>query len=130
MVRRRSSPDPLATVDELRWLVVRDRCSRALYWVELPPKANLRVALEGERARLVADGAREARQSHRALILAVAVVRVQGVRVPHGEAINNNTTKRVEFGLIVLMTAASWRSVLCTRFKLFRTHPACAPAPR
>jgi hypothetical protein len=52
MARRRSSPDPLATVEELRWLVVRGRCRRALRWVELPPKANLRAALEAERARL------------------------------------------------------------------------------
>ncbi len=56
MARRRTSPDPLATADERRWLVVRDICSRPLRHVQLRPNADLRAALEVERRSMIADG--------------------------------------------------------------------------
>ncbi len=39
-----------------RWLVVRDRCSRPLRFTQLAPGADLKAALAGERARLIAEG--------------------------------------------------------------------------
>jgi hypothetical protein len=56
MVRRRRSIDALATVDELRWLVVRDRLSRLMEFRVLAPRADLRAAMDAERARRVANG--------------------------------------------------------------------------
>jgi hypothetical protein len=56
MVRRRRSIDALATVDELRWLVVRDRLSRPIEFGVLAPRADLRAAIDAERARRAADG--------------------------------------------------------------------------
>lgn len=56
MARRRSNPDPLATVAATRWLVVRDVCSRPLRHSVLPPNANLKAALAGERQRLIDEG--------------------------------------------------------------------------
>jgi hypothetical protein len=56
MARRRSSPDPLATVDRTRWLVIRDRCSRPLRNTVLPPNSDLKAALAAERQRLVDEG--------------------------------------------------------------------------
>jgi hypothetical protein len=56
MARRRSSPDPLETVNATRWLVVRDVCSRPMRHSVLPPNADLRAALATEQQRLVDDG--------------------------------------------------------------------------
>lgn len=56
MARRRSSPDPLETVNAPRWLVVRDMCSRPLRHSVLPPNADLKAALGTERQRLVDEG--------------------------------------------------------------------------
>ena len=52
----RSVPDPLATVKEPRWLVVRDVCNRPLRHIQLQPNADLRAALEAERQRMITDG--------------------------------------------------------------------------
>ena len=41
---------------EPRWLVVRDRYSQAIEYRELWPGADLRGAMEAERARRAADG--------------------------------------------------------------------------
>jgi hypothetical protein len=56
MARCRSSPDPLATVNAMRWLVVRDVCSRPLRHAVLPPNAHLRAALAAERQGLIDEG--------------------------------------------------------------------------
>src|ERR1700681_2857703 len=56
MARRLSNPDPLATVAEMRWLVVRDVCSRPLRHSVLPPNSDLRAALAAEQKRLVDEG--------------------------------------------------------------------------
>jgi hypothetical protein len=56
MARRRSGPDPLATVPERRWLVIRNACSQPLRHSVLPPNANLKAALAAERQRLVDEG--------------------------------------------------------------------------
>lgn len=56
MPRYRSVPDPLATVLEPRWLIVRDRVSRPIRHAELPPGANLKAALAQERQLLIAEG--------------------------------------------------------------------------
>jgi hypothetical protein len=51
MQQRRGRVDPLNPVDEPRWLVIRDRFSRVIQSLPLPPNADLRAAmrLEGER---------------------------------------------------------------------------------
>jgi hypothetical protein len=49
MAGRRSTVDPFATADGVRWLVVRDRLSRSIRYSELPPRADLRAALAAER---------------------------------------------------------------------------------
>ena len=54
--RRRNRTDPLDATKELRWLVVRDRCSRPLEFRELRPGTDLRAAMESERTRRAADG--------------------------------------------------------------------------
>lgn len=54
--RRRSIADPLLPICEPRWLVIRDRYSRPLEYRKLGPGADLRVAIETERARRAADG--------------------------------------------------------------------------
>jgi len=56
MPRYRGIPDPLASVPERRWLVVRDRVSLPVRFTELPPGTDLKRALAEERQRLVADG--------------------------------------------------------------------------
>ncbi len=56
MARYRSSPDPLATVNAMCWLVVRDVCSRPLRHSMLQPNTDLRAALAAERQRLVDEG--------------------------------------------------------------------------
>ncbi len=43
-------------MNEPRWLVVRNRLSRVLEFLELRPKADLHAAMEAERARRAADG--------------------------------------------------------------------------
>src|SRR5262245_53502707 len=53
---RRGRTDPLNSVKEPRWLVIRDRLNRALEYRELWPGADLRGALEAERGRRSADG--------------------------------------------------------------------------
>jgi hypothetical protein len=53
---RRGRTDPLNSAQERRWLVIRDRLSRALEHRELLPGADLRAALEAERARRIGDG--------------------------------------------------------------------------
>jgi hypothetical protein len=53
---RRGCVDSLATCDQPRWLVVRDRQSRPLqYWL-LEPRADLRAAMLAKRAEFVALG--------------------------------------------------------------------------
>ena len=56
MPKRYNRPDPLATVREPRWLVVRDRVSVPIRYTELSPGADLRAALAQERERLIANG--------------------------------------------------------------------------
>jgi hypothetical protein len=56
MGRYRSVPDPLATVSEPRWLVVRDRASRPVVNRALPGGADLKATLAAERQRLIGEG--------------------------------------------------------------------------
>lgn len=56
MARRRSSPDPLATVNQVRWLVTRDTCSRPVEYTVLSPGSDLKAALANARQRLVSEG--------------------------------------------------------------------------
>jgi len=53
---RRGRTDPLNPVNEPRWLVVRDRCSQVIEYLELPPRTNLHAAMDAERTRRAADG--------------------------------------------------------------------------
>src|ERR1700761_3528387 len=48
--------DSLQPVDEPRWLVLRDRCNRALEYRELWPRSDLRAAMNIERERMCASG--------------------------------------------------------------------------
>jgi hypothetical protein len=54
--RRRGTRDPLNPVNEVRWLVIRNQCRQALEYQELRAAADLRGAMEAERARRAADG--------------------------------------------------------------------------
>jgi len=56
MPRKRSTPDPLATVNQPRWLVIQNRCSEAIRSTRLEPGADLKKALADERARMIAEG--------------------------------------------------------------------------
>jgi hypothetical protein len=56
MGTRRGRPDPLERTGEPRWLVVRDRVSRALEFRELPGGADLRAAMAAKQVELVAKG--------------------------------------------------------------------------
>jgi len=53
---RRGATDSLNPVNEPRWLVIRDRYSRAIECRALEPKTNLRGVMEAERARRAAEG--------------------------------------------------------------------------
>jgi hypothetical protein len=53
---RRGSVDLLATCDEPRWLVIRDRQSRPLEFTQLSPRADQRAAMLIRRAQLIAQG--------------------------------------------------------------------------
>jgi hypothetical protein len=55
-MRRRGQTDALAPVNAPRWLVVRDRLSRVVEFRALPPVADLRAAMQTERARRAAAG--------------------------------------------------------------------------
>ena len=54
--RRRGATDSLNPVNEPRWLVIRDRYSRAIEYRALEPRTNLRTVMEAERARRAAEG--------------------------------------------------------------------------
>jgi hypothetical protein len=54
MVTRRGRSDSLDVSRELRWLVVRDRMSRALEYRELAPGSDLRAAMAAKQAELAA----------------------------------------------------------------------------
>lgn len=54
--RKRHRFDPLATVTETRFLVVRDRCSMLVAYSALPPGTDLRATLETAAATRRADG--------------------------------------------------------------------------
>jgi hypothetical protein len=54
--RRRGETDSLKPVNEPRWLVIRDRLSRAIEYRVLEPRTDLRGVMEAKRARMVADG--------------------------------------------------------------------------
>jgi len=56
MSRRRGATDSLNQVNEPRWLVIRDRYSRAIEYRPLEPRTNLRGVMEAERARMAAEG--------------------------------------------------------------------------
>ena len=56
MGTRRGRPDPLEHTGEPRWLVVRDRVSRALEFRALPAGADLRAAMVAKQAELAAKG--------------------------------------------------------------------------
>jgi hypothetical protein len=56
MGTRRGRPDPLELTGEPRWLVVRDRVSRALEFRPLPAGADLRAAMAAKQVELVAKG--------------------------------------------------------------------------
>src|SRR5689334_3226055 len=51
MQQRRGRTDPLRPVSEPRWLVIRDRFSRVMASLALPPNADLRAAIQAESAR-------------------------------------------------------------------------------
>jgi hypothetical protein len=55
MARRRGVTDSLNPVNEPRWLVVRDVCSRAMESRILAPRADLRAALKARTDALAAD---------------------------------------------------------------------------
>ena len=56
MNTRRGRPDPLERTREPRWLVVRDRASRAVEFLELAAGADLRAAIAAKQTELVAKG--------------------------------------------------------------------------
>lgn len=53
---RRNRHDPLQTVNEPRWLVLRNQLSQIDWHIQLPPKADLRASLEAGRQRLIDEG--------------------------------------------------------------------------
>jgi hypothetical protein len=55
-MRRKGDSDALKSVNEPRWLVVRDRMSHVVSCQALAPQADLRAALNTERDRRVAQG--------------------------------------------------------------------------
>jgi hypothetical protein len=55
-MHRRKTPDPLQPSGKTAWLVIRNRLSEPLAALRLEPGAQLRVALETERARRLAAG--------------------------------------------------------------------------
>jgi hypothetical protein len=55
-MRRRGATDSLNSVDEPRWLVIRDRYSRLVEYRALEPRTDLRNVMEAERARRAAEG--------------------------------------------------------------------------
>jgi hypothetical protein len=55
-MRRKGESDALNSVNEPRWLVVRDRLSQVVTCQALAPKVDLRAALSAERDRRVAQG--------------------------------------------------------------------------
>lgn len=56
MPRRRSSPDPLATVNEPRWLVIQDRRSQPIRHIRLEPRADLKATLAKARQHFIDTG--------------------------------------------------------------------------
>jgi hypothetical protein len=54
--RRRGTSDSLNPVNEMRWLVIRDRLSRAIEYRELWPRTDLHAVMDAERRRLAAEG--------------------------------------------------------------------------
>lgn len=56
MPRRRNSPDPLQTVSEPRWLVLRNQLSQIEWSQQLLPKTDLKEALAAGRQRLNDEG--------------------------------------------------------------------------
>ena len=56
MSARPGRPDPLEKTDEPRWLVVRDRVSRALEYRMLPGGSDLRAAITAKHAQLAKTG--------------------------------------------------------------------------
>ena len=58
MSRRRNRHDPLQTVNEPRWLVVRNQLSQIDWYVPLLPNADLKASLEAGRQRLIEEGCR------------------------------------------------------------------------
>jgi|SRR5882757_8648159 len=56
MSARPGRPDPLEKTDEPRWLVVRDRMSRALEYRMLPGGSDLRAAITAKHAQLAKTG--------------------------------------------------------------------------
>jgi len=54
--RKRASPDPLASVNAVTWLVVRNALSRVIEFTELAPLADLRSVLNAAREARIADG--------------------------------------------------------------------------
>ena len=56
MPRRRSSPDPLATVNEPRWLVIQDKSSQPIKSIRLEPRTDLKAALAKARQHFIDTG--------------------------------------------------------------------------
>src|SRR4051812_48686913 len=56
MRRRRGQTDALRPVDELRWLVVRDRFSRVMESQTLGPQTDLRAVMQMQRDRRRSEG--------------------------------------------------------------------------
>ena len=56
MSRRRGQHDPLQTVNEPRWLVLRNQLSQIDWHVPLLPNSDLRAALEAGRQQLIDAG--------------------------------------------------------------------------
>lgn len=54
--RKRQSPDPLASIPEPAWLVVRDDHGNILESAELAPNSNLRTVLMAARRRRIDEG--------------------------------------------------------------------------
>jgi hypothetical protein len=54
--RRLGENDSLSPVPEPRWLVIRDRGSHPLEYLELWPGTDLHAAIEAERTRRIAAG--------------------------------------------------------------------------
>jgi hypothetical protein len=56
MSRRRNQHDPLQTVNEPRWLVLRNQLSQIEWHVPLLPNSDLSAALGAGRQRLIDEG--------------------------------------------------------------------------